>query len=217
MQPYLSTLRTSLLRNGTFHTPLITPSAKLLPIPSFLLPRLYASKVPRAADGNANTESAAQRQKIVLNDDDLIETFVRGSGPGGQCINKRSNCVDLRHIPTGLRVQCQQTRSLAQNRGIARKLLIGKLDDRFNGTLSKNAVKAKKIAKGKKRQMKRAKEKYGAKPALSTTSEDGMEGQADIVEDEEDPYEEVLLEEVGCIRHNGIEDPVVDKTNLVST
>jgi protein subunit release factor B len=80
----------------------MTPAARLLPIPSFLLPRLYASKVP---NGKTDTESAAQRQKIMLNDDDLIETFVRGSGPGGQCINKRSNCVDLRHIPTGLRVQ----------------------------------------------------------------------------------------------------------------
>jgi protein subunit release factor B len=57
----------------------------------------------------ADTVSSAQRQKIVLNEDDLIETFVRGSGPGGQCINKRSNCVDLRHIPTGLRVQVTYT------------------------------------------------------------------------------------------------------------
>lgn len=105
MQPYLNAFKTSLLRNGSFCTPLMTPAAKLLPIPSFLLPRLYASKVPRATDSKTDTESATQRQKIVLNDDDLIETFVRGSGPGGQCINKRSNCVDLRHIPTGLRVQ----------------------------------------------------------------------------------------------------------------
>ena len=121
-------------------------------------------------------------------------------------------------------IQCQQTRSLAQNRGIARKLLIAKLDDRVNGTLSKNAVKAKKIAKGKKRQMKRAKEKYGAKAATSTLPEDGVAGddssQYDIEdkdEDDGDPYEEAVLEEVGCIRHNGIKEPVVEKTNVVST
>lgn len=105
MQPYMNAFKTSLLRNGTFRTPLMIPAAKVLPIPSFLLPRLYVSKVPRETDSKTETASAAQRQKIVLNDDDLIETFVRGSGPGGQCINKRSNCVDLRHIPTGLRVQ----------------------------------------------------------------------------------------------------------------
>ncbi|RCI02370.1 hypothetical protein CU098_003950 [Rhizopus stolonifer] len=102
-----------------------------------------------------------QRKKIVLKDEDLIETFVKGSGPGGQCINKRSTCVDLRHIPTGIRVQCQQSRSLADNRGIARKLLREKLDELENGSLSKNAKKAAKIAKQKARRAKRAKEKYG--------------------------------------------------------
>jgi hypothetical protein len=121
-------------------------------------------------------------------------------------------------------IQCQQTRSLAQNRGIARKLLIAKLDDRINGTLSKSAVKAKKIAKAKKRQMKRAKEKYGSKAATSAIQEDDIadsESEVDIDDtvgdDDEDPYEEVVLEEVGCIRHNGIKEPVVDKTNVVST
>ena len=43
--------------------------------------------------------------KIVINEADLIETFVKGSGHGGQKINTTSNCVDLRHIPTGIRVQ----------------------------------------------------------------------------------------------------------------
>ncbi|KAG0171008.1 hypothetical protein DFQ29_009034 [Apophysomyces sp. BC1021] len=105
-----------------------------------------------------------ERQKIVLDDKDLVETFVKGSGPGGQCINKRSSCVDLRHIPTGVRVQCQQTRSLQENRGIARKLLREKLDDLINGDLSKNSKKAAKIAKQKSRRARRAREKY-AKPA----------------------------------------------------
>jgi protein subunit release factor B len=51
------------------------------------------------------TKPPPGRIKIVLKDEELIETFVKGSGPGGQCINKRSSCVDLRHIPTGIRVQ----------------------------------------------------------------------------------------------------------------
>lgn len=32
---------------------------------------------------------------------DLEEQFVRGAGPGGQATNKTSNCVVLKHIPTG--------------------------------------------------------------------------------------------------------------------
>jgi tRNA A37 N6-isopentenylltransferase MiaA len=49
---------------------------------------------------------------------------------------------------------------LADNRGIARKLLREKLDELVNGSLSKNGQKAAKIAKQKARRAKRAKEKY---------------------------------------------------------
>jgi peptide chain release factor len=33
---------------------------------------------------------------------DLEEKFVRGSGPGGQAVNKTTNAVFLKHIPTGV-------------------------------------------------------------------------------------------------------------------
>lgn len=41
----------------------------------------------------------------VLNEDELEEQFVRGSGPGGQATNKTSNCVVLRHVPSGIVVK----------------------------------------------------------------------------------------------------------------
>lgn len=41
----------------------------------------------------------------ILHEEDLDEQFVRGSGPGGQATNKTSNCVVLRHIPTGIVVK----------------------------------------------------------------------------------------------------------------
>lgn len=66
--------------------------------------------------------------------------------------------------------QCQQTRSLKENRGIARKLLKEKLDDLYNGELSKNAIKAAKIAKQKARKAKRAKQKYGLKDSNSNNN-----------------------------------------------
>ncbi|KAI7851295.1 peptide chain release factor class I/class II [Circinella umbellata] len=115
-----------------------------------------------------------ERQKIILNDHELIEKFVKGSGPGGQCVNKRVSCVDLRHIPTGIRVQCQQTRSLEQNRGIARKLLKDKLDDLINGDLSKHAQKAAKVNKAKARKARRAKKKYGSKEEEQIDTKDDV-------------------------------------------
>ena len=43
--------------------------------------------------------------KVVLNEADLDEMFVKGSGNGGQKVNKTSNCVILKHRPTGLWVK----------------------------------------------------------------------------------------------------------------
>ena len=47
---------------------------------------------------------------------DVTERLVRGSGPGGQAVNKSSNCVSLKHDPTGIGVKCHATRSVTQNR-----------------------------------------------------------------------------------------------------
>lgn len=42
------------------------------------------------------------RSKVpVLIETELEEQHVRGSGPGGQSVNKTSNCVILKHVPTG--------------------------------------------------------------------------------------------------------------------
>lgn len=68
-----------------------------------------------------------------LLDEDLEESFVRGSGPGGQAVNKTSNCCVLRHKPTGIIVKCHIHRSATQNRKEARAILTRKLDNLING------------------------------------------------------------------------------------
>ena len=51
----------------------------------------------------------------------------RGSGPGGQSVNKTMNAVTLIHDPTGLIVRCQDTRSIAQNKKLALQRLTAKV------------------------------------------------------------------------------------------
>ncbi|KAF0452397.1 peptidyl-tRNA hydrolase domain protein [Gigaspora margarita] len=121
-------------------------------------------------DDKTKEESKKERITIVLNEKDLIESFVKGSGNGGQKINKTSNCVDLRHVPTGVRVVCQQTRSLQQNRSIARKIMIEKLDDYYNGDQSKSAIKREIARKKEAKRRKRAREKYGTTNSKEETS-----------------------------------------------
>ncbi|KAK0098856.1 hypothetical protein PV326_001422 [Microctonus aethiopoides] len=71
-----------------------------------------------------------------LDEKDLEEKFIKGSGPGGQATNKTNNAVSLKHKPTGIVIKCHQTRSVWQNSKIARELLITKLDNHLNGERS---------------------------------------------------------------------------------
>ncbi|HEY1793256.1 MAG TPA: peptide chain release factor-like protein [Opitutaceae bacterium] len=59
---------------------------------------------------------------------EVEERFVRGSGPGGQKINKTSSTVWLRHGPTGIEVRCQAGRSQSANREEAWLELCGRLE-----------------------------------------------------------------------------------------
>jgi protein subunit release factor B len=74
---------------------------------------------------------AALEQRMAalgIADADLLEKFVRGSGSGGQKINKTSNCVFLKHLPTGVCIKCQMDRSREMNRFLARRELCDQLE-----------------------------------------------------------------------------------------
>ena len=60
--------------------------------------------------------------------EEVEERFVRGTGAGGQKINKTSSTVWLRHGPTGVEVRCQRERSQTVNRLLAWLELADKLE-----------------------------------------------------------------------------------------
>jgi protein subunit release factor B len=72
-------------------------------------------------------------RRLGIHEDDLEESFVRGTGAGGQKINKTSSTVVLVHVPTGLEVRCQRERSQSLNRLIARQELCDKLEQKIQG------------------------------------------------------------------------------------
>ncbi len=92
-----------------------------------------------------------------LSDADIEETFVRGSGSGGQKINKTSSCVQLKHIPTGTLVRCQETRSREANRWLAREMLAERLLEARESELSERRQEAEKIRRQKRRRSRRQK------------------------------------------------------------
>ncbi|XP_029960874.1 mitochondrial translation release factor in rescue [Salarias fasciatus] len=93
-----------------------------------------------------------------LSEDELEEQFVRGSGPGGQATNKTSNCVVLKHIPTGIVVKCHQTRSVDVNRKRARDIMREKLDVAYKGELSEVIMKKKESVQKKEAKRRKVNE-----------------------------------------------------------
>ncbi|KAJ4413735.1 hypothetical protein N0V82_008374 [Gnomoniopsis sp. IMI 355080] len=93
-------------------------------------------------------------------DDEITEVYLKGSGPGGQKINKTSSAVQLKHLPTGIVIKCQETRSRSQNRKLAREHLAEKIDNFLNGENSRSAVVARINARKKASAFKKSRRKH---------------------------------------------------------
>ena len=122
--------------------------------------------------------SGIDRTKVpVIKESDLEEKFISGSGPGGTRVNKATNCCQIKHKPSGLVVKVHQSRSLAENRKIARELLAQKLDNLYNGAESVDSQKKRlalhKIAvrESQAQKQRSMKEEYKRKIMNNSTDE----------------------------------------------
>jgi protein subunit release factor B len=105
---------------------------------------------------------------LGIREEDLLEKFVRGSGSGGQKINKTSNCVFLKHLPTGVCIKCQIDRSREMNRFLARRELCDQLDAIRQGKAIAKTQAIEKLRRQKRPRSQRSKQRSVAdKRALS--------------------------------------------------
>ena len=103
---------------------------------------------------------------LGITEADLLEKFVRGSGAGGQKINKTSNCVFLKHLPSGVCIKCQMDRSRELNRFLARRELCEQLESIRDGKTTAKTQAIEKMRRQKRRRSRRSKQRSVADKRL---------------------------------------------------
>ena len=95
-----------------------------------------------------------KRRMITLGikEEDLIEKFIRGTGSGGQKINKTSSCVFLQYPPAHIEIKVQRDRSRETNRFLAREELCQVLEKRAFQKASEKQQAREKVKRQKRKQ-----------------------------------------------------------------
>ncbi|CAM4509003.1 MAG: Peptide chain release factor 2 [Legionella sp.] len=119
--------------------------------------------------------------KLNINDTDLIEKFIVGSGKGGQKLHKTASTVYLKHRPSSLEIKCQESRSQEDNRYFARLRLCEKINSLVNDEKSKAQQQIEKIKRQKKRRSRRSKQRM--------LDEKSKKGAIKILRKSPQPYE----------------------------
>lgn len=125
-------------------------------------------------DKNLELRKLMRQTKVF--EKDIKETFVHSSGPGGQNVNKVATCVVLVHIPTAIRVKCQEARTQLANRHHARRILVEKIEHRRRAEelkeqrkIAQARHKTKKLTRAHKEDILKAKHMNAEKKATRRT------------------------------------------------
>lgn len=94
-------------------------------------------------------ELAQRILRLGVDIDVVEEKFVRGSGPGGQKVNKTSSTVVLRYPPLELIVRCSRERSQAVNRFVALRELIDQIEEQISPETSERLRERSRIRRRK--------------------------------------------------------------------
>lgn len=99
---------------------------------------------------------AVRMAALEIDESEITERFIKGSGSGGQKINKTASCVYLLHQPSGIEIKCQRSRSQSANRFFARRELCDQLENKRFGKASSRQKALDKIRKQKQRRKRRS-------------------------------------------------------------
>ncbi|KAL5339692.1 RF-1 domain-containing protein [Aspergillus crustosus] len=122
---------------------------------------LRASPIPqRTLSASQFLSDKPLPPRLKLDDADITIAYLKGTGPGGQKINKTNSAVQLIHHPTGIVVKSQATRSRYQNEKYARQILADKVEQALKGDQSRTALKTERERKKKASKSKKSRRKY---------------------------------------------------------
>lgn len=115
--------------------------------------------IPRMINKDKLEKLTAWMIKLHINEADIIEKFITGSGKGGQKLHKTASTVYIKHIPSEIEIKCQESRSRESNRYFARVRLCERLHSLTSDEKTKKQQKTDKLKRQKKRRSRRAQQK----------------------------------------------------------
>jgi peptide chain release factor len=99
-------------------------------------------------------------EKLNISLDEVQEKFIKGSGKGGQKINKTSNAVMLKYPPLNIIIKCQKERKRSLNRFLALRELVDRIEMTTSPGTSDKLKKIEKLRKKKSNKKNKSSKKY---------------------------------------------------------